>query len=100
MKIDLEELLAEIDAAEAKRAVDMPTEQDAIDQMFQCRLRLTELGWGDAVYCPKDGTVFNVIESGSSGIHKAHYEGKWPDGRWWVHVKGDLWPCRPILFKL
>jgi hypothetical protein len=96
----IENLLDVIDEQEAKRAEDMPTEQDALSRMFDCVQRLKELGWNDATYCPKDGTVFNVIEAGSSGIHKAHYEGKWPDGTWWIHDNGDLWPSRPILFKL
>ena len=100
MKIDFEKLFDEIDKKEAKRAEDMPTQQDALSRMFECVERLKELGWNNAIFCPKDGSIFYVIESGSSGIHKAHYEGKWPDGRWWIHDKSDLWPSRPILFKL
>jgi hypothetical protein len=96
----LEALLDEEIKQAAKRAEEMPTEQDALSRMFECVQRLKELGWNDAMYCPKDGTVFNVIEAGSSGIHKAHYSGKWPDGACWIHDNGDLWPNRPILFKL
>jgi hypothetical protein len=95
-----EALLDEIYKQEAKRAEDMPTEKDALLRMTECVQRLKDLGWNDAMYCPKDGTVFNVIEAGSSGIHKAHYDGKWPDGTWWIHDNGDLLPSHPILFKL
>lgn len=85
--------------AKNKRAEDMPTEKDAIEAMFQCYLRLKELGWNDASYCPKDGSKFKVVESGSSGIHDCHYDGKWPNGIYWVHDAGDLWPSRPVLYK-
>jgi len=84
---------------EQKRAEDMPTEQDAIRQMRDAHQRLKELGWRDAIYCPKDGSVFEVLEAGSSGIHDCFYTGKWPDGTWWIPAEGDLWPSRPILFR-
>lgn len=86
--------------AKAKRAADMPTERDALEAMHAAFTRLQELGWRDAVYCPKDGTLFLSIEAGSTGIHDTHYEGTWPKGSWWVHDAGDLWPSRPCLFKL
>jgi hypothetical protein len=98
-KREADEILARCDAAEKKRAADMPTEKDAIRAMFDAWLRLKELGWSEAIYCPKDGTNFQVIEAGSTGIHECYYDGKWPDGRWWIASEGDLWPSRPILFK-
>lgn len=99
-KIDIELLLEEIANKEKARAEIMPTEQDALSRMFECYKRLKELGWNEAMYCPKDGTVFYAIEAGSTGIHESHYDGEWPNGMWWIHNKGDLWPSRPILFKL
>ena len=60
---------------------------------------MKRLGWNDAIYCPKDGSLFLVIEPGSTGRHVAHYDGEWPKGTWWVHEAGDLWPSRPCLFK-
>jgi len=86
--------------AEQARAALWPTDQDAISAMTDAFHRLKSLGWKEAIYCPKDGTVFEVIEAGSSGIHKCHYDGEWPKGAWWVHSSGDLWPSRPILFRL
>jgi len=86
---------------EAVRAVLMPDVQSAIKHMFDGYLRLKELGWNDAIYCPKDGSIFEVIEPGSTGIHRCHYEGKWPTGSWWVHDDdGDMGPSRPVLFRL
>src|SRR3990167_308171 len=89
-----------LEAEQAKRAKDMPKETHAILIMFEAFQRLMELGWSEAIYCPKDGTVFEVIEAGSTGIFDCHYSGEWPKGSWWIHEKGDLWPSRPILFRL
>jgi hypothetical protein len=103
MHIDREtfdKLWASAEAAEAKRATDMPTEQDAITAMFQAYLRLKELGWNDPIYCPKDGSSFDVIEAASSGIHKCHYQGEWPTGSWWVEAADDLYPSRPTLYRV
>jgi hypothetical protein len=84
----------------AKRAADMPTEQDAINLMWSAYQRLKELGWNDPIYCPKDGSLFDVIEAGSTGIFKAHYEGEWPDGSWWAQDADDVWPSRPTLYRI
>ena len=97
--IDVEALFAEIDARQQRLAVAMPTDHDALRVMAEAMARLTALGWRDACYCPKDGSTFDVIEAGSVGIHKAHYQGDWPKGTWWIHDSGDLWPSRPILFR-
>lgn len=74
--------------------------RSAIDALFDAYNRLKLAGWNDAMYCPKDGTVFEVIEAGSTGIHECHYAGEWPNGVYWVHGPNDLWPSRPILFRL
>jgi hypothetical protein len=94
-----QQLWDQAEAEEAKRAAEMPTEQDAIKALWNAYQRLRELGWNDAIYCPKDGSEFDAIEAGSSGIHRCHYTGEWPDGHWWVAADGDLWPSRPILYR-
>lgn len=88
-----------IEARQKARAELMPDEQSAIDAMFEAYQRLTELGWRDPSYCPKDGTHFKLIEPGSTGIHDGNYWGEWPTGHWNVY-DGDIWPSRPVLFKL
>ena len=60
---------------------------------------LRSLGWNDAIYCPKDGTQFLVIEPGSAGVFSCTYQGEWPNGSYWTESDGDLWPSRPILWK-
>ena len=97
---EADKILAAIDEADKARALTIPDEGSAINAMFQAWLRLKELGWGEACYCPKDGSPFYVIEPGSTGIHTATYQGKWPKGSWWVEDGGDLWPSHPVLFKL
>lgn len=86
--------------ARADREARMPDQQSAIEAMFSAWQRLEELGWRDAIYCPKDGTHFQVIEAGSTGIHDCNYQGKWASGSFWLYGDGDVWPSRPILFKL
>lgn len=88
------------DTQRAARAAEMPDEQAAIRGMWDGYQRLKELGWNDACYCPKDGSLFFVIEPGSTGIHTANYQGEWPDGCFWIAEAGDIWPSHPILFKL
>lgn len=94
------ELWDRIEAKRKARAEAMPDEQSALVAMHDAYDRLRELGWRQAIYCPKDGTWFDAIEAGSTGIHDCHYHGEWPNGSWWVAEAGDLWPSRPILFRL
>lgn len=92
--------MALVNAQRAKREADMPTEKDALSVMHLAHIRLRELGWSDAIYCPKDGSRFEVIEAGSTGVFTCHYSGTWPEGSWWIEDAGDLWPSRPILYRL
>lgn len=94
-----EDLMDAIERSNQRLAEAMPTEADAIQQMQAAYARLKQLGWNDAIYCPKDGSNFHTIEVGSTGIHPTHYEGEWPTGSWWVEEAGDLWPSRPCLWK-
>lgn len=94
------ELAAAHDAEDAARAALMPTEQDAIRLMHDAYTRLKALGWNDAIYCPKDGSLFDAIQTGSTGIFKTHYSGEWPDGHWWCEDGGDIWPARPTLYRV
>lgn len=92
----LMDAIARQDAAQAAR---MPDDAAALAQMHDAYTRLEKLGWRPAIYCPKDRTVFEAIEAGSTGIFDCHYEGEWPTGGWWTHNAGDLWPSRPILWR-
>lgn len=85
---------------DAARAALMPTEQDAIRLISDAHERLKELGWNDIIYCPKDGSEFDAIEVGSTGIHRCHYSGEWPDGSWLIADEHDLYPSRPIMYRV
>lgn len=93
-------LWEEVERRERQRATAMPDERAALRAMFDAYQRLKELGWKEAIYCPKDGTVFDSIAAGSTGIYPCHYDGEWPKGIWLTHEAGDLWPSYPILFRL
>lgn len=84
--------------AHEDRVARMPDEKSALQAMMDAYTRLRDMGWDDATYCPKDGSHFQAIEVGSTGIHDCNYTGEWPKGHWWVY-DGDVWPSRPILFK-
>lgn len=92
-------LLTAIDAKNAEQAARMPDTKAALAQLHDAFDRLKKLGWSEAMYCPKDGSTFEAIEAGSTGIFSCHYEGEWPKGSWWLADGGDLWPSRPILWR-
>ena len=98
-RFEADEIFAAIEARDKRLAEEMPDEQAALLVMCAAHERLRKLGWADAIYCPKDGSLFDVIEAGSTGVQTAHYDGAWPKGTWWVHGDGDLWPSRPILWR-
>ena len=92
-------MVAEIEARKRDLAERLPDEAACLRAMGDAWQRLKELGWREAIYCPKDGTPFDAIEFGSTGIHDCHYEGEWPNGHWWIHEDGDLCPSQPVMFR-
>lgn len=96
---EAEAFMRQAEAADARRKELMPDEETARRLFFDAWLRLKDFGWREAMYCPKDGRDFDVIEAGSTGIHRCYYEGEWPTGRYWVYGDCDLWPSRPVLFR-
>lgn len=96
---DVTAVLARIERRQMASAEAMPTDDAALQVMFAAFERLRALGWREAMYCPKGGTVFDSISAGSTGIHPCHYDGEWPKGSYWVNDGGDLWPANPILFR-
>lgn len=87
-------------AEKAARIALIPDEQEAIRLLHDCYIRLKELGWNNPVYCPKDGSAFDIIELGSTGIHKCVYQGEWPTGSWWIVEPGDMSPTRPAMYRV
>lgn len=101
-KDEADALWASCEADRERRASDMPDEKAALKILFDAWLRLKELGWREAAYCPKDGSPFQIIEAGSTGIFDAFYQGKWPDGYIISHDEHDSYVSRPgstLLFR-
>lgn len=98
-RAEADTLIEHCRSEDERRKALMPDERSAIRMMMDAHIRLTDMGWKDAIYCPKDGTVFEVIEPGSTGIFKCQYEGEWPKGSWWILEDGDMSPSRPVLFR-
>ncbi|HKH29066.1 MAG TPA: hypothetical protein VKA61_12140, partial [Sphingomicrobium sp.] len=65
----MDRFLAALEDQKRVRADQMPDEQAALRVMGMAYRRLLDLGWRPAMYCPKDGTEFDAIEAGSTGIH-------------------------------
>ncbi len=91
-----------VEAAEAKAKVDFPDEQTALREISRAMQRLRDFRWRDGIYCPKDGSEFEVIEAGSTGVFRCHYDGEWPDGMWMTFYDGDVYPSSrpPLMFRL
>lgn len=98
-RAEADALIAHCESEDQRRRALMPDERSAIRMMMDAHTRLTDMGWKDAIYCPKDGTVFEVIEPGSTGIFKCQYDGEWPKGSWWILEDADMSPSRPVLFR-
>ena len=97
MGVNVHELLREAEAQKAARAEQLPTEQDCIRMMVQCRLRLIELGWRSGEYAPKDGTGFVGINAGWAGPAEYQHLGS----GFFIAEGGDWWPAPPpLVFKL
>lgn len=92
-------IMAQVEASKRRRIEMMPDELAARLVSFDAWLRLKELGWSEAIYCPKDGSEFEVIEAGSTGVHRCVYWGEWPSGSWWILGDGDMYPSRPVLYR-
>ena len=98
-KLVMEDILQRVSAAQEMRADAMPTAVYALMVMAEAKKRLEDLGFRDAVYCPKDGSTFDAVEAGCTAVLTCSYLGDWPKGSWFAHEAGDLWPCRPVLFR-
>lgn len=89
-----DEMMSAFNRADKWRADQMPDEAAALRVLNEAYRRLQELGWREAIYAPK-GEPLEVIEMGSTGIHKADRDGQ---GRFWIY-DGDVWPSRAVLFR-
>ena len=94
-------IIAAAERDEAKRIEMIPDQATGIKTLWDAYQRLKDFGWCDIDYCPKDQTRFNVLELGSTGIHKGYYYGEYPNGS--IMIEDDDLGASPstaaILFK-
>ncbi|WP_390342307.1 hypothetical protein ACFJIS_18850 [Variovorax boronicumulans] len=96
MRVDVHSLLREAEAQEKARAEQLPTEQDCIRMMVQCRMRLLEIGWRSGEYAPRNGTEFEAIVAGFTGPSRC----VWLGSGFFVADGGDWWPvARPMVYR-
>lgn len=79
--MDSETLFASIQATIAKRAADMPTEENAMAAMQGAFDRLKDLGWKEAMYCPKDGTLLDARRRRSVALPACAVQAHGPEAR-------------------
>jgi hypothetical protein len=93
-----QELYVAVIRANINRANLMPTQYDALAIMCQAHERLRDLGWREGMYAPKDGTTFETVQAGSTGVHDCYYS---PDG-YWNFIDNDVYPSKsaPLLYRL
>ena len=75
-KDEADALWASCEAARERRASDMLDEKAALKVLFDAWLRLKELGWREAVYCPKDGSPFQDHRGGFDRHFRCLLSGK------------------------
>lgn len=91
-------LIAHFDRQKQWDKNQMPTEQDAIEVFFKAYQRLKDFGWKEIIYHPKDGSTFQVIEPGSTGIFPCQYWEKPTRGSFWILEDGGC-PSHPVLWR-
>lgn len=88
----------------AKAAAIAVDDRPPIERLYSAWSDLKAQGWTEINYAPKDAEI-EIIEPGSTGIFRArwHSFGHKPldsCGCWFAEDGGDLWPSRPILWRI
>ncbi len=99
-KSEADAMLAACDESDRRRSEAMPTEQDAVNALWEAYQRLRELGWQETAYAHSlkaEGVESQLIELGSSGIHVGYYHKTNDQDVWWIGPEGC--PSHPCLVK-
>lgn len=91
-----DEMMAKAAAVEDELAAEMPDEAAALRQLHRAYTRLQALGWNDLDTAPTNGQPFYAIQLGVEGVATVFHIGKY----YWMEGTNDLWPARPVLFRL
>lgn len=92
------QILEAIEADKALSIEQMPDVDAALRVFHRAYVRLKELGFKDIIYHPKDGSTFEVIEPGSTGIFPCEYWEKPTRGSFWIQEDGGT-PSHPVLWR-
>lgn len=92
------QILAAIEQQDQWDHNQMPTEAEALKIFTKAYRRLLELGWKEIMYHPKDGSTFEVIEPGSTGIFPCQFWEQPTRGSFWIMEDGGC-PSHPVLFR-
>lgn len=100
--ISAEQIWSDYERSKAERAEQFPEFKDCLQMMLKIKERLRDFGWNDGIHAPKNGTTFEVIEWGSTGVFDCSYSGDWPEGHWVTCDGHDLYPSSsaPLMFRL
>lgn len=88
-------IMAAVKKAKADRHADIPDQATALRVMMDAWTRLKEMGWREAQYAPTDRSRLELIEVGSTGVHRGYRD---EQRRFWV-IDGDTWPSSPVLWR-
>jgi hypothetical protein len=99
---DAKALWEATEQARKKTEADYPDEQTTLREMCRAHHRMKDFGWREGIYRPKDGSEFEIIEAGSTGIFRCRYDDHWPDGMWLTFAEGEVYPSSrpPLMFRL
>lgn len=93
---DVQTILRLAEIEKQARAEKLPTEQDCIRMMVDCRFRLAELGWHSGENAPKDGTHFQAVCAGYHGPCVC----VWIGTSFFVADAHDWWPIpAPLMYR-
>lgn len=91
-------IIKALDADKAKRIDEMPDIDAALRVFARAYRRLIELGFREIIYHPKDGSTFEVIEPGSTGIFPCEFWESPTRGSFWIQQDGGT-PSHPVLWR-
>lgn len=85
------------DRGESERQRPASDDATAVRTLHAAYLQLVANGWQESRFAPADYSPLEVIEAGSTGIHRAYRD---EDRSFWVVDDRDSWPSQPILYRL
>jgi hypothetical protein len=90
-------------AGNGEYAVRPSDDQSGIARLYSAYRDLLAAGWREAMYAPKDGTEIEIIEMGSTGIHKVawcSFGHKPLDSCGCFFGGAEGYPSHPVLYRL